>query len=202
MKKLRTNLEQGFTLAELVMALAIFSFMFMIVIAGFIQVTKIYEAGISARATQQNARLILDDFSKLARNSGAAVVVPIDATHSRVCLVRGSSIYEYYVDGSNNIWQGRVSDISCSAPTGPLDSSWRKINDSTVQVVSLQASSTPASGLAQGTVSINLTAASTYDVSSVDLANPKKIVCSGSGSQYCSVTTLFTTVALSGGASQ
>jgi prepilin-type N-terminal cleavage/methylation domain-containing protein len=43
--------QAGFTMIELLMAMAVFSFMLMIVSFGFIQVVRIHQSGIASRAT-------------------------------------------------------------------------------------------------------------------------------------------------------
>lgn len=52
----------GFTLVELVVALAIFSFMMLILTSGVLALFRIYEAGINIRIVQKNVRLATQSF--------------------------------------------------------------------------------------------------------------------------------------------
>src|SRR3989344_4757236 len=56
--------QRGFTLIELIMAMALFTFMMAIFSLGFIQIMKIYQSGVSSRRTQTAARLTMEDISR------------------------------------------------------------------------------------------------------------------------------------------
>ncbi len=61
--------QRGFTFVELIIAMAIFSFILVIITSGIIRLFNIYQSGIGIRATQQNARSIADEISNRARSS-------------------------------------------------------------------------------------------------------------------------------------
>ena len=114
--------QSGFTLIELVVAMGIFSAMLIVILNGFIMVTRIYDAGITSRTTQQNVRLILDDFVKNAHYSGK-----VDISHSpQVCLFKGTNTIFYALDSSGNLWRTTTSafrrpsvpGFHCVAPMG------------------------------------------------------------------------------------
>jgi prepilin-type N-terminal cleavage/methylation domain-containing protein len=61
--------QSGFTLVELLMALALFSFVLLIITMGFIQVIHTYQAGIASRSTQQTTRFGMDDMARGVRDA-------------------------------------------------------------------------------------------------------------------------------------
>lgn len=197
--------QSGFTLVELVMAMAIFSVMFLMVVNGFIIVTHLYDAGITTRTTQQNARLVIDDFVKNAHYSGR-----VDVSHSpQACLFTGSKTIVYVLNGNGNLWRNITSGSACpvmAAPTAPVTpapgAGWQQLNDSTVKVAKFEPTVTAGLNGGQGTVSLKVTmvARSSYDLPN-SLFDPVKNEClsGANGFQYCSVASLATTVYLNGG---
>ncbi len=190
--------QTGFTMIELLMAMAVFSFMMLIVTTGFIQVVRIHQAGISSRATQQNARIVMDGVSKDIRESGAATVGNGGAAKTWLCLSRGSTTLEYAVDGSGNLRAGSVSNPPAgTCPSPAITSSWRTLNDSSTQVTQFAASATTPVSPGLGTVLLTLTIVSRNDTSDLDATQTH---CQpGAGSQFCAVTTLVSTASLRGG---
>jgi prepilin-type N-terminal cleavage/methylation domain-containing protein len=192
--------QHGFTLVELLIAMAVFSFMMMIVTAGFIQVVRIHQSGIASRATQQNARLVLDTITKQIREAGTATVgTGRTAQLTQLCLTKGSQNLEYYVDGNDNLWVGaNPAPGSCVAPTVMTD--WNKLNDSTVRVKQFVATTTQAVAPGLGTVMVTLTVASNNNLDALDATQTRCLP--GAGSQFCAVTTLSSTAGLRGGNGQ
>ena len=69
--------EQGFTIVELLMALAVFSFVLVLVTTVFIQIFRTYTRGITRKEVNQSARLLLDDMSsKLKSIPSSSPAVP------------------------------------------------------------------------------------------------------------------------------
>jgi prepilin-type N-terminal cleavage/methylation domain-containing protein len=71
------NRQAGFTLVELLLAMAIFSFMLVIMSAGVIRLIHFYQATIDVRATQQAAREVSDDLTEAARQSSLITVASV-----------------------------------------------------------------------------------------------------------------------------
>src|SRR5579859_2625197 len=69
--KCRSSKCSGFTLVELIVAMAFFSFMMAIISIGFIQITHIYQAGVSSRRTQEAGRSIMEDIAREVRSASA-----------------------------------------------------------------------------------------------------------------------------------
>lgn len=72
--------EKGFTIVELVLAMAFFSFILLFVIVGFVQINRSYTRGLTTRSIQNAAREVIDDISLAIRNAEANSV----ETHNTV----------------------------------------------------------------------------------------------------------------------
>ena len=185
--------QSGFTLIELVVAMGIFSAMLIVILNGFIMVTRIYDAGITSRTTQQNVRLILDDFVKNAHYSGK-----VDISHSpQVCLFKGTNTIFYALDSSGNLWRTTTSGSTCPVAT-PSAPTWQQLNDSTAKVIAFAPTVTSGVNGGQGTVSLAITVAARSNLENLFFQN-SSCISGANGSQYCSVAALATTVYLSGG---
>lgn len=82
--------QSGFTFVELAIAMAIISFLLLIITTAIVRLFNIYEAGIGIRATQQNARSIAEELSSRGRNSQGYTFTQatklVSATPSSVAL--------------------------------------------------------------------------------------------------------------------
>src|SRR5690554_8236963 len=56
--------QSGFTLVELLLATALFSFILLFVTTGFIQINRAYNKGITVKRMHQSAREIIDELSR------------------------------------------------------------------------------------------------------------------------------------------
>ena len=200
------NNQAGFTLIELLMAMAVFSFMLMLVSAGFIQIVRIYQAGIASRTTQQNARLVLDAIGKDIRVSASAVSAPSAIQSSQydlLCLAKGSQTLQYAVDTSTgNLKVNTVTNPVAGACPAPVNfTGWRTLNDAGVIVEQFKATTTPPVQPGLGTAMVTLTLASRNNLNALDAtSNPPMTRClPGAGSQFCAVTTLSSGATLRGG---
>lgn len=77
--------QKGFTLVELLLATAVFSFALIAITAAVIQLFKAYQSGISIRKTQSSSRVISEELTRQARASyiieGSSVI-----TNQSVCF--------------------------------------------------------------------------------------------------------------------
>jgi hypothetical protein len=185
--------------------MAIFSGIMLVVVAGFILVTRMYDAGITSRTTQQNARLIVDDFAKNAHFSGKPDTVA-SGINTATCLYTGSNtvVYDFYApDGSNpqlhNLYRKLITAVTCPTPNVQPDSSWQQINDTTVSVLVFDPQYTAGTGNGHGTETLTVTVGAISNFGLGDLLYKGNACISGAnGSQYCSVSSLKTTVYLNG----
>ncbi|HSX41334.1 MAG TPA: prepilin-type N-terminal cleavage/methylation domain-containing protein [Candidatus Saccharimonadales bacterium] len=99
--------QGGFTLAELVLAMGVFSIATLVMSSAVLQLYKMYQSGVETRSTQQSARFIAEKISRDARSAEiiAAGSGP-SANHSSVCMVSPTvdkvgvvtlTGYKYYV---------------------------------------------------------------------------------------------------------
>ncbi len=192
--------QQGFTLVELIIAMAVFSFMMVIVSAGFIQVVRIHQSGIASRTTQQNARLVIDAIMKDVRQSALAATAN-PGQLNWLCLARGSQTLEYAVDGSGNLRVGAIATpASGTCPAPVFNSTWRTLNDPAVTVTQFAVTTTPPTQPGLGTTMVTLTLASRNNLDALDATKTRCLP--GAGSQFCAVTTLNSGAALRGGDGQ
>lgn len=61
--------QRGFTLIELILAMAVFSMMLLIIVSGFINVVHLHNRAIALNQTQDNARAAMDQIVQAVRNS-------------------------------------------------------------------------------------------------------------------------------------
>jgi prepilin-type N-terminal cleavage/methylation domain-containing protein len=60
--------EDGYTLIELLMAMAVFSFMLVIIVAGFINIVRLHNASVATNIVQDNAQTIMASLERVVRN--------------------------------------------------------------------------------------------------------------------------------------
>lgn len=102
--------QKGFTLVELIVAMAFFSFMLLLVSVGYLQINKIYQSGVASRRTQQAARAVHDDIAREVRAASSINVVSTD----RLC-VEGHQTIDY-VRNTDNSLDKRSYHGSCASP--------------------------------------------------------------------------------------
>ena len=199
--------QAGFTLVELVMAMAVFSFMLTIIMVGFLGVVKTHESGVVQRNTQQNARLAMDQLSKAAQRSSQAItIVTSPATVStseidKVCLASFGQnlVFEVkpiYVSASltvQSLTLGTISAGQCKSAA-----TFTRLTDNSSTVTQFKVTTIPKLGASLGAIETALSVASAYGVSDLDGSKQQTSCSPGPGSQFCSVTTIDSTAALRG----
>jgi prepilin-type N-terminal cleavage/methylation domain-containing protein len=124
--------SSGFTIVELLIALAVFSMVLVVVTASIIQISRVYYKGVTETNVQATARSIIDTISQSIQFSGGKV------TDTPTSITAGASYdfcinnqeYSYrpgfqLVDGATGTNQTNHSLVSrtvsaCSSPTGQL----------------------------------------------------------------------------------
>jgi prepilin-type N-terminal cleavage/methylation domain-containing protein len=193
---IRLTNQDGFTLVELIIALALFSFMMVFVSMGFIHVIRIHESGVASRTTQQNNRLVMDAISKDVRQAGlAGSGGPVRLNY--LCLRKGSQMLQYAVDTNSNLRVGTITAAPGTCPAPAFGASWRTLNDAKVAVTQFAVTTTPATQLGLGSVTVTLTMASRNNLDALDSTRTRCLP--GPGSQFCAVTTISSGAALRGG---
>ena len=87
MAKAKTTHQQGFTLVELLLALAVFSFVLVFVTTAFLQLFRTYNRGVTRKEVNQSARALLDDITDKLRVVSDPNLVKSDmTTQGRLCI--------------------------------------------------------------------------------------------------------------------
>ncbi|MCE7936478.1 prepilin-type N-terminal cleavage/methylation domain-containing protein [Candidatus Saccharibacteria bacterium CPR2] len=114
--------QSGFTIIELLLAMAVFSFVLMITVAGFIQVNRSYTKGITVRRAQDSARTIVEQLSREIRISKK---VAYDSASRKLCI-DGGILYEWSlvnpgvtITGTPGTRLVRSEGLSSDCNTGP-----------------------------------------------------------------------------------
>jgi prepilin-type N-terminal cleavage/methylation domain-containing protein len=108
--------QSGFTMVELVVAMAVFSFMLMIITVGFMNVVRVHNAAVASNVAQDNARTAIDELVKAVRDSsGVASLVHNSPTSGvdRLCLAKASGPQQVYYVASGVLYQAD----DCASPT-------------------------------------------------------------------------------------
>ncbi|HSH31748.1 MAG TPA: prepilin-type N-terminal cleavage/methylation domain-containing protein [Candidatus Saccharimonadales bacterium] len=187
--------QGGFTMIELLLAMALFSFVLLLVAAGFLQVVKLYQSGLASRNTQQNARFGMEQMIRQARGATGAQRVAATPFTDVLCLNGESARVRFYVGAGDRLYRDIfASNAPCAAGASPPANA---ISSPDVRVVGFSAVPVTDTTGPVGVTSVQLTLRVASDVT---LLNPARTACdpAASGSQFCSLTTFTSTASLRG----
>ena len=201
--------ESGFTLVELIMAMAVFCFLLLAISLGFIQIIHLYQSGLASRDTQQTTRFGLETVVRDVRSADRvdSQTNTNDSSSDVLCTYgTGSTVASrYYVSGSRQLVKSQFHPVIDPVNGNPIcDASSATAVGGTV-VLSADGLSIAnftaevAGGAGKGQVqSVRLTlrvATKTNDLLT-DTTGIGNVNCSGGqvGSQYCSTTVITTSV--------
>jgi len=181
-----TRQKNGFTLVELLLAMAFFSFILLFVTTGFIMINRSYNKGITAKQVQDNGRRLME---QLTREIRVADISAIDTEDN--CLGLGD--YRYYwsvAEGKNKPARMIKEEGKTCADT--IDKEHPKGVDQLDDRVGVQyfnVSRIPGSQ----SFSIKLVV-STKDTDLIKNPGETAACGTGNGSQYCDVAEFSTVV--------
>ncbi len=185
--------QGGFTLVELILAMALFSFFLLIVVAGFLHVVKLYQLGLVARDTQQNTRFGMQEMVRAAREGER---VGIGTLGNQVCLYYPGGGVKFYIETTTLRRQQLSENSSCDTSPNASDPA---VSSTDVKVIGLAATPVQepaAPGITPTpSVELTLTIASTNDPTLITGQYCQQ----GNGSQFCSVTVITSAASLRGG---
>lgn len=212
--------KSGFTLVELMLAIAFIGFIILFVVFAILQVMRTYNKGLTVKEINQTARTAVEDMSRAARSSDNIMTTTIPV--GRVCFgsvsyvwnYQGTTVNRYDSTGRPAVTMARVNDpggdmcsnASGSYPDVPRDESTSLLTDR-VWVQMLSISQNANNGLATITLQLSTKEESTsptledpFPGFDPDPANSATWVrCTGrGGSEYCATSTFSTTVSLGG----
>lgn len=101
-----TNKKQaGFTLIEMMLTMAVVSFMLLFVVAAILQATRLYTKGLSIRQINQTGRQIFDSLGKSMRYAKPTYL----PANKRICV--GGITYAWNVEGeASTVYKNRLDD--------------------------------------------------------------------------------------------
>lgn len=186
-----TTKQAGFTLVEVSLAMAIFTFMLLVVSMAYINIARLYNASTVARNVQQNNRFAMEQMSRVARTSKDAIWVNLNGPglSNGLCLGGSQLFYLRNLDPAdpqkNELMQAR----SCTNPAG---------NDPKVlSSPGTYAAKLDADRSVPGTVTLSLWMSGRTDL--LNKTDESGLQCtSGAGAEFCAINKLTTTVELRG----
>jgi prepilin-type N-terminal cleavage/methylation domain-containing protein len=185
--------DRGFTLIELVMAMAVFSFMLLIIMEGFSQIIELHNGVIEANAAQDNARGAMDTIvtdlrsaSQVTVPSGAAL--PVSA--NTLCILTAAGGWQYFKVVTNTVVTPNTKILYRSDNCTNINSNAVALTSPDVQVANFQATlETGGPNVSEPEVSATITVASNNNSTFGSAANTK---CNNNEQdrEFCSVVTL------------
>ena len=117
-----TKRERGFTMIELLIAMALFSFFLLIVVAGFLNVVRAHNQAIATNAAQDNARVAMDALVQAVRDSAGVITPAPNTTSTTLCLADSSGVNrEYWVQAVSGVQTLMRGDGCVFPPGAPLN---------------------------------------------------------------------------------
>ena len=188
----KTNKQAGFTLVEISMAMAIFTFMLLVVSMAYINIARLYNASTAARNVQQNNRFAMEQISRVARSSVSADEVPDSAmVQQGVCFKSSSGEQLFYLHSLSAAQDTEFELRQSSSCNNPTDGNSKVLTSSGVYVAKLEAKRI------QNTITISMWMSARVDL--LDTNDPSGLKCkTGAGTEFCAINKLTTTVELRG----
>ena len=179
--RVRIYRQAGFTLIELIMAMAIFSLMLLIIVGGFINIVKLHNHAMALNSAQDNARSAMDQLTQAIRGSSPGIQ-PDAGAGTTLCLQTGPGVQViFYVSGGVLY---RANDCVNRLSPQPLTNTHVRVTDFKPVVVT-----TTGSAGSRYDVELSLTVATSNSTTS---GSGEAVQCNVGGitNSYCAVVTL------------
>lgn len=182
--------KAGFTLVELLLAMAFFSFILLFVTTGFIMVNRAYNKGLTVKLVQDEGRRVIEDISRSIR-----VASPLGIDTTVDCLA---------INGNRYYWSVPIDSNDSASPKQLIKEDGKGCSDSITNPaggenvlndrVGVQYMEVSTVGGSNSVYMIKIVL-STAETDLVANAGTENVNCdTGSGSQYCDVVTMSTVV--------
>ena len=102
------QMQAGFTLVELTIAMAIFGFMLAIIMAGFLNIVTLHNASVATNVVQDNSQTIIADVEREIRDGNTVQIVG-----GKLCINTSQLIFLNAI--THQLFESRVTD--CGATT-------------------------------------------------------------------------------------
>ncbi len=199
MRRMQYLNRNGYTLVELLLAMAVFSGMMVIVSLGVLYAIRSYRSSVSGRDAQTNTgygmeEVLRDTRAAYAAKVGIRAAVPPVVNNGYLCLSLAGRNLVYTVDPTVKALQ-RYSVTDCMLPQTAA-SAIETVSGSSVQVIGLTALvNTPSGAIKVPSVTITI-----LEASSSGITDPTTGQCSAGNSftGFCAATKISSTVSLRG----
>jgi prepilin-type N-terminal cleavage/methylation domain-containing protein len=181
------NNKYGFTVVELLLALAIFGFTMVTITVAFTQILRSYRHGVISQRTQETARELISDLTKQSHSStDVEVTGPDDDGITYLCF---SQVQYEFNENLNTLETGENSGSCNQQDTGAVP----VINDDELQVLVFEPELRPSTGTPFG-INISVIIATNDD----ELLDETENRCDPTiaGSHFCATTRMFTSIGL------
>ena len=181
--------QSGFTVVELLLALAIFSFILVAMTVAFSQIIRSYRKGVIAQRTQETSRELIDTLTKEAHRADN---VEVNDVGSKRFICFGSTQFEYDASISNRTLKRGTNNpaTNCSVSNATVDI----IDSDSLQLSQFDVSVVKAdSGETLG-INVDMIVATKTN----DLLNASGTACDGAapGQHFCATTRIATSIGL------
>lgn len=191
--------SSGFTLIELILSMAFFSFMMLLISVGVIQVMRIYQSNLATRRTQQAARLAVEDITREVRTASRVATATID----ELCLEGNSTIKYLRRDYGNEaavLHKQRLQGNCASATVVEETRLVGDLNPTGSQVQARQFDATILRDSSNNPSSVKFVIGITTGARDLITTVNGRYVCRpGAGSQFCSATSYSSSISVRGG---
>ena len=192
----RAKSSRGFTLVELMLALAFIAFVLMFAMTAIIDVMRTYNKGLVVKEINQTARTTMEDIAQQIRMASASTVNTSATAAGRLCLGGVSYVWNRTNATTNKystnvpVTLARVNDLGGSM--------CRQVAGTYPNVPIAQATPLLSTKVWVQTFTIQLYAAAGLAKVNLELSTTEDSCRSGVESQFCAVSKFATTVILKG----
>lgn len=198
----KSEKSAGFTIVELMIATMVFSTILVAITIGVLYFTRAYYKGVYASTTQNAARNVTESIAKAIQfgSSDDIVKQPQQASDGKWYMCAGGYAFVYDFNGiyktdgtgsSIGVYMQPISGSSCDVPSG-ITGQQQLLGDN-MRITDLQVSE-----IAPYTISVTVAhdvAGATDQNTSLTALTGSDVACkTGSGSEYCAVSTVTATV--------
>jgi prepilin-type N-terminal cleavage/methylation domain-containing protein len=210
---IKPHKERGFTIVELMIATSVFAVILTVITVGVLSFSNNYYKGVNLSATQNTARSALDSITQAVQFGSSTITIPSPLANY---FCAGGYVFTFAINGSAyattsdmGLYMSPMSTGVCTAIPSP-PAGGKQLLSKNMRLINLAiAETSPGSGLYRVNIIVAYGSDNNLFCSPSAAGNGKcsgitnlpalwrvsDIQCrSGSGSQYCAVSKLVTTV--------
>lgn len=170
--------EHGFSLIELLVAMAVFSFILLIIVVGFINIVQLRNQALASNMAQDNARTAMNELVRAVRDSQGVVGAPTAGPLGTICLSK--------VGGQSSSYKIFSSVLTRYDGCGPTATFSQSITSSSMSVVFFEAvPETMGSNIVKPQIKITVSVASNNGTATGGVCNDNN-----RDRNFCSTATL------------